>query len=261
MLQPLILIKDTVPNPGRRQGYKGPPAQKFWRYLRFSRSLFRCLQRDLVTVRNADVILAMSPWEAKHYLRWIAPRRSVVLAPYFCPADIEAQIKPHTAKIDQCVLPLSVQRTPFDALVEKQGRQVIKQISGTLKGWKFLVTGESSKAKGNARSHKVLTYIGVSDRYFHEINRSKTTLVPILPRAGFKTRYVEAVAVGHSLIVPHGLEKRLYEPLRRRAIGVDLASPQSVARAITTLITMASTKKDTIPVFLLFNFNLYLGNQ
>lgn len=209
-----------------------------WRERQSSRSRERAIKRyrqDKGSARYADVILAISDWEARYYWRRLRPFGRIVSAPYFVPRSYEVERVPEDRVEKRCVCLMSAAWTPLVHDAAKNFVTVLRAIAPKhMRGWSFAITGDpvypaarKLLAKG-ARAE----LLGLIDDPFELMRHSRALAVLSDYGMGFKTKILDVAQTGGYVFVTKKLARRIPKELAAYCIVVDPLTPGAFLRAL-----------------------------
>jgi len=170
--------------------------------------------QDVRCAELADVILAITDWEAVHYWTPLAGAGRVVSVPYFLPNTFDFSLpRPKERKFCVCFMGTGGTMTPLLYDAARNTIDLVAAAGSALEDWEFAITGQLKPATildplGRVRATGLLP----SPIPVLQEARAVTLLSDL--GMGFKTKILEAISAGCWVLVTPDVWDRLPEAVR-----------------------------------------------
>lgn len=207
-----------------------------WRAKKAGQSAKTAFQRfrdDRRCAAAADAVMAISDWDARHYWPWMAPRREIIVVPYFLPEAYVDGASEHAApKADSCVCMLSADWNP---MVHDAGRTFSRIVPDPKTvGWDFVVIGQTRKLHSFANLSR-LQIRGLLDNPLEELRRARAMALLSNYGTGFKTKIVDAIQCGCFILMPKRLFDRQPPEVKPWCLSVDPLTEAAFTSALSQI--------------------------
>lgn len=181
--------------------------------------------------QQADDVLPISEWEAKHYWTKLVPRQKIRYLAYYVPDAYRVAPRDPSVRAQEslCVCLTSTKSNPLIVDALRNFDRAVRDLPVPVaEGWRFAATGPVEDVPLGPR----IVRMGLVPSLDDVLRQARLVALLSDYGYGFKTKLLDAIAAGSRVAVTPKLWSRMPRSLDPWVLRVDLAEPGSFAAAL-----------------------------